>query len=43
MTAFIARSTESPDPEAFERYPEQPSDAAAAGRAFGRFGLPERL
>ena len=43
VTAFIVRSTESPDPESYERFPEQPYDAQRLAGAFGRFGLPERL
>jgi hypothetical protein len=43
VTAFIVRSTESPDPEAYERHPEQPFDERRVTAAFWRFGLPERL
>jgi RNA polymerase sigma-70 factor (ECF subfamily) len=43
VTAFIIRSTESPDPEAYERHPEQPFDERRLAAAFWRFGLPERL
>ena len=43
VTAFIVRSTESPDPEAYERHPEQPFDERRVAAAFWRFGLPERL
>jgi RNA polymerase sigma-70 factor, ECF subfamily len=43
VTAFIIRSTESPDPETYERYPEQPFDERRLAAAFWRFGLPERL
>jgi RNA polymerase sigma-70 factor (ECF subfamily) len=43
VTAFIVRSTESPDPEAYERFPEQPFDPQRLVAAFGRFGLPEQL
>ena len=43
VTAFIVRSTESPDPESYERFPEQPYDAQRLATAFGRFGLPDRL
>jgi RNA polymerase sigma-70 factor (ECF subfamily) len=43
VTAFIVRSTEATDPEAYERYPEQPADSQRLESAFGRFGLPERL
>ena len=43
VTAFIVRSTESPDPEAYERHPEQPFDERRLAGAFWRFGLPEQL
>jgi RNA polymerase sigma-70 factor, ECF subfamily len=43
VTAFIVRSTDSKDPEAYVRFPEQPMDARRLTAAFGRFGLPERL
>jgi RNA polymerase sigma-70 factor, ECF subfamily len=43
VTAFIIRSTESADPEAYERHPEQPFDERRLHAAFWRFGLPERL
>jgi RNA polymerase sigma-70 factor, ECF subfamily len=43
VTAFIVRSTESEDREAYERFPEQPMDARQVTGAFERFGLPERL
>jgi len=43
VTAFIIRSTESPDPESYERHPEQPFDERRLAAAFWRFGLPERL
>jgi RNA polymerase sigma-70 factor (ECF subfamily) len=43
VTAFIVRSTESPDPEAYQRFPEQPADPRRLVGAFGRFGFPERL
>jgi RNA polymerase sigma-70 factor (ECF subfamily) len=43
VTAFMARSTESKDPKAYERYPEQPFDARRLAGTFGRFGLPDRL
>ena len=43
VTAFIVRSTESPDPESYERFPEQPYDAERLAGAFERFGLPDRL
>ncbi|HWX74284.1 MAG TPA: sigma-70 family RNA polymerase sigma factor, partial [Solirubrobacteraceae bacterium] len=40
VTAFIARSAEPRDPEAFERYPDEPVDAGRLEDLFGRFGLP---
>ena len=43
VTAFLIRSTESADPQAYERHPEQPFDERRLAAAFGRFGLPERL
>jgi len=43
VTAFIVRSTESPDPESYQRFPDQPYDAERLAGAFGRFGLPDRL
>jgi RNA polymerase sigma-70 factor (ECF subfamily) len=43
VTAFIARSTESDDPESYERYPEQPADPRMIELTFTRFGLPAQL
>jgi RNA polymerase sigma-70 factor, ECF subfamily len=43
VTAFTARSTQSTEREAYERFPEQPADPGRLLAAFGRFGLPERL
>jgi RNA polymerase sigma-70 factor (ECF subfamily) len=43
VTAFIVRSTDATDPEAYERFPEQPFDQARLAGAFGRFGLPAEL
>jgi RNA polymerase sigma-70 factor, ECF subfamily len=43
VTAFIVRSTDSPEPEAYIRFPEQPMDQGRLAAAFNRFGLPERL
>jgi RNA polymerase sigma-70 factor (ECF subfamily) len=43
VTAFIVRSIDASDPEAYERFPEQPIDSRGLLAAFGRFGLPERL
>ncbi|HEY3728193.1 MAG TPA: sigma-70 family RNA polymerase sigma factor [Solirubrobacteraceae bacterium] len=43
VTAFIVRSTEATEPEAYERFPEQPLDTARLAGTFERFGLPDRL
>ena len=43
VTAFITRSIEDPDPAVLARMPEQAFDAGRLERAFGNFGLPERL
>lgn len=43
VTAFIVRSTESPDPEAYVRFTEEAADADRLRAAFGRFELPARL
>jgi RNA polymerase sigma-70 factor (ECF subfamily) len=43
VTAFLIRSTESADPQAYERHPEQPFDERLLAAAFWRFGLPERV
>jgi len=43
VTAFIARSAEPRDREVFERYPDEPVDAAKVDDVFGRFGLPSHL
>jgi RNA polymerase sigma-70 factor (ECF subfamily) len=43
VDAFIVRSTEASGPEAYERFPEQPSDPRRLARSFERFELPERL
>jgi RNA polymerase sigma-70 factor (ECF subfamily) len=43
VTAFIARSAEPRDPETFERYPDEPVDAARLEALFARFGLPAAL
>ncbi|HEY5318791.1 MAG TPA: sigma-70 family RNA polymerase sigma factor [Solirubrobacteraceae bacterium] len=43
VTAFIARSAEPRDREVFERYPDEPVDAAKVDDVFGRFGLPAHL
>jgi len=43
VTAFIVRSVESPEPEAYVRMPEQPMDPLRLTASFDRFGLPARL
>jgi RNA polymerase sigma-70 factor (ECF subfamily) len=43
VTAFIVRSTEAADPEAYERHPELPPDPRRLAGAFQRFSLPLRL
>jgi RNA polymerase sigma-70 factor, ECF subfamily len=43
VTAFVARTTEPTDPEAYERWPEQRADPGRLLATFERFGLPERL
>ncbi len=43
VTAFIARSTEPREREVFERYPDEPIDAAKVDELFARFGLPAEL
>jgi RNA polymerase sigma-70 factor (ECF subfamily) len=43
VTAFIARSIDSPDPASYERFPEQPSNPRAVHGFFERFELPDRL
>jgi RNA polymerase sigma-70 factor (ECF subfamily) len=43
VTAFVARSTEPPDSEVYERWPELPADAARLAAFFERFALPARL
>ena len=43
VTSFITRSTESRDPDAYTRYPEEPMADADLGDVFERFGLPDRL
>jgi RNA polymerase sigma-70 factor (ECF subfamily) len=43
VTAFIVRSIDAPEPEAYVRFPEQPMDEARLSGTFARFGLPERL
>jgi RNA polymerase sigma-70 factor (ECF subfamily) len=43
VCAFIVRSTGSPDPESYIRFPEQAMDARRLGATFERFGLPAQL
>ncbi|MGH2925697.1 MAG: sigma-70 family RNA polymerase sigma factor [Solirubrobacterales bacterium] len=43
VTAFIARSTEPTDLEAYRRWPEEPMAPERFEDFFGRFGLPEAL
>jgi RNA polymerase sigma-70 factor (ECF subfamily) len=43
VTAFIVRSIDAPEPEAYARFPEQPFNARSLAGTFGRFGLPDRL
>ena len=43
VTAFINRSTERPDREAYARFPEQPIAPQVHEATFANFGLPERL
>jgi RNA polymerase sigma-70 factor (ECF subfamily) len=43
VDAFINRSTEATENEAYERFPEQPFDPARLEGTFGSFGLPDRL
>lgn len=43
VTAFIVRSTQANDAEAYERFPEQPMDPRRLADAFDRFALPPRL
>jgi RNA polymerase sigma-70 factor (ECF subfamily) len=43
VTAFIARSTEPSDLEAYKRWPEEPMIPERFADFFGRFGLPEEL
>ncbi|MGH2922506.1 MAG: RNA polymerase subunit sigma-70, partial [Solirubrobacterales bacterium] len=43
VTAFVVRSTELPDREVYERWPDQPADPDRLAGTFERFGLPGRL
>jgi RNA polymerase sigma-70 factor (ECF subfamily) len=42
VTAFIVRSTDTADPDAYTRFPEEPMHARL-GDLYARFGLPDRL
>jgi RNA polymerase sigma-70 factor (ECF subfamily) len=43
VTAFIVRSIERNDPEAYVRFPDQPMDTRRLAVTFKRFGVPDRL
>ena len=43
VTSFITRSPISRDVDFYQRWPEQPADAAEVGAVFERFALPGRL
>jgi RNA polymerase sigma-70 factor (ECF subfamily) len=43
VTAFIARSVESPDPESYQRLPDEPANPEQLSIFFERFELPARL
>ena len=43
VTAFVTRSIERPDREAYARWPEQPADPKRFAALFAGFGLPDRL
>ena len=43
VTAFIVRSTDAPEPEAYVNFPTQPMDERQLAVTFGRFGVPDRL
>jgi RNA polymerase sigma-70 factor, ECF subfamily len=43
VTAFIVRTTEAEQAEAYVRFPEQAMDARRLGATFQRFGVPDRL
>jgi RNA polymerase sigma-70 factor, ECF subfamily len=43
VTAFIVRSTDATEPEAYERFPAEPLDAERLAGAFERFALPHRV
>jgi len=43
VTAFIVRSIDAPEPDAYVRFPQQPMDIRRLAGAFERFALPGRL
>jgi hypothetical protein len=43
VVAFVARSIEQTEPEAYERWPEEPAEPRRLAVFFGSFGLPDRL
>jgi RNA polymerase sigma-70 factor (ECF subfamily) len=43
VTAFIVRSIDAPEPEAYRNFPAQPMNERQLSGTFGRFGLPESL
>jgi RNA polymerase sigma-70 factor, ECF subfamily len=43
VTAFVSRSTEPTEREAYHRWVDQPADPQRLVSTFGRFGVPERL
>jgi RNA polymerase sigma-70 factor, ECF subfamily len=43
VTAFVARSTDRPEPEVYQRWPEQPAAPRSLAAFFERFGLPDRV
>jgi RNA polymerase sigma-70 factor (ECF subfamily) len=43
VTAFIVRTIDAPEPEAYQSFPKQPLNQRQVGIAFARFGMPDRL
>ena len=43
LSAFNVRGIAEPDPEAYERFPDQPMDERRLAGTFKRFGMPDRL
>jgi RNA polymerase sigma-70 factor, ECF subfamily len=43
VTAFIVRSIDAPEPDAYVRFPQQPMDVRRLAGTFERFALPGRL